>query len=56
MDIFVKLEKNKKFVAVYNKYKGKKEEKNKKKRVSGKYIFEDRQGTKNIFGKMYLVD
>ena len=49
MDIFVKLEKNKKFMEKYNNYKKKKEMKAKKKRVSGKYTFENRQkGCKNV--------
>ena len=43
MDIFVKLEKNKKFMEKYNSFKKKKQEKEKKRRVKGTYQFIDRK-------------
>lgn len=43
MDLFLKLEQNKAFMQRYNKYKKKRIEKEKNKRVKGKYIFEDRK-------------
>lgn len=43
MDLFLKLEQNKAFMQRYNKYKEKRIEKEKNKRVKGKYIFEDRK-------------
>lgn len=43
MDIFVKLEQNKKFMAKYNKFKMKKQEKERKRRVKGTYKFVDRK-------------
>lgn len=46
MDIFVKLEQNKKFMEKYRKFKARKEEKEKKRRVAGKYTFENRQKEK----------
>ena len=46
MDIFVKLEKNKKFMEKYNKFKKKKQEKEIKRRVKGTYKFVDRKKDK----------
>jgi len=43
MDIFVALERNKKFMKMYNNMKSRKEQKEKEKRVKGKYVFEDRK-------------
>lgn len=49
MDLFVKLEHNKKFMAKYNAHKQKKLEKEKQKRVRSNYVFEDRQkGSENV--------